>query len=221
MRTLLATIGMVAVAAATASAQSGSAVAQLVQDGASVSAYGSGPEGSYNLNAWATTRRGPDGMSEVYVYFNVGRRVGPESWESIWGSGYVPGSVLKVTGNSVQLQIADLTVVSGYFLMAQRCDMFNCYEVPLPDTFPVDVVFTPGGRYSEQRQGVTRRHTEFDWLANASVDVVEVGSSTQSNALVAGVFWTSQLESDFSYMSDGWIGQSRGTTITIERTSAR
>jgi hypothetical protein len=218
MRSLLAAIVTVGAIAGPASAQSTS-VKQFVQEGASVSAFGSDADGSYQFNAWATTRRGADGLSEAYVYFSLGARVGPDGWEYISGSGYVPGSALKVTGGAIRVELADLTRVPDYSLTAGRCDMFNCYEIPLPDTFPVDVVASPTGRHSEQRQGVMRRHSEFDWMANASVDVVEVGSSVTVTAAADGLLGPRQLRSSTSSMFDCWIGQSRGSTITIERTS--
>ena len=220
MRSVLGTIVLTTAIATTAGAQTTS-VNQLVHDGASVWAFGSDAEGSYNFNAWATTRRGLDGLSEAYVYFSLGRRVGPDSWESISGSGYVPGSALKATGGAIRVTIDDLTQVPDYSLVAGRCEMFNCYEIPVPETFPVDVVATPNGRHSEQRQGVVRRHSEFDWMFNASVDVVEVGSSSTATAVADGVLGTRQLRSFTSSMFDCTVGQSRGSTITIERTSAQ
>jgi hypothetical protein len=50
------------------------------------------------------------------------------------------------------------------------------------------------------------------------VDVVEVGSSTGS-AIAAGVLGARQLGSPGSYLFDSWIGQSRGATVTIARTT--
>jgi hypothetical protein len=220
MRTLVATIATLVAVGGTALGQTSSSVTHLVQDGASVNAFGSDPDGNFYVNAWATTRRGPDGMSEAYVYFNASRQVGPDGWEFVSGSGYVPGTALKVTGNGMKVEITDLTTVPGYFLSAGRCEMFGCYELPLPSSYPVDIVVMPDGRASEQRHGVTRRHNEFAWMA-ASVDVVEVGSSTSGSAVAAGRLGERQISTANSNMSGAWIAQSRGATITIERSSGQ
>ena len=221
MRTLLATLAATAALGGTALAQTGASVAQIVYDGASVSSYGSSPEGSFNFNAWSTTRRGPDGTVEAYVYFSLNRPAGSNSWISVSGSGYVPGDALKATGGRIHVEIADLVAVPDFFMTVVRCEMFTCYEEPPPDAFPVSLVFTPSGRVSEQRHGVTRRHSEFDWMANASVDVVEVGSSTAGTAVAAGRLGDRDIPLAGSYMLEAWIGQARGATITIERTWAR
>jgi hypothetical protein len=66
---------------------------------------------------------------------------------------------------------------------------------------------------------VTRRHSEFDWQSNASVDVVEVGTTVTTSAAVSGTLGVHRLPFENSYMSGGTMGSARGTTITIERTA--
>ncbi len=192
---------------------------KLVQSGASGWAYDSGPNGHYNLNVWQTSTRGADGTPQAYVYFSAGRQLGPDSWESVSGAGYVPDSAMKATGTGIRLELADLTTVPGYYLTVLHCDGFTCQETGYDGAFPVDVVFTRVAGFSEERTGVTRRHSEFDWQYNASVDVVEVGTTTTTSAAVSGMLGMHRLPFENSHMGGGTMGSARGTTITIERTA--
>jgi hypothetical protein len=189
-------------------------VQQIVQSGASGWSYGSGPDGSYNFSVWETTKRGTDGQAQAYTYFSVGRQLGSGTWESISGSGYIPASAVKATGTTLQVEVEDLSLLPDYYLTGMRCDMFSCVPIGIDGPFGVNVVFTKIPGNSEERSGVTRRHTEFDWMSGASVDIVEVGSSSTTWAAASGNLGMFPLQN--TYMSGATMGQARGTTITIE-----
>lgn len=200
-------------------AQSLTTPEKLVQSGASGWAYDSGPDGQYNLNVWQTSTRGADGTPQAYVYFSTVRQLGPDSWEWTYGVGYVPDSAMKATRNGIRLELADLTTVPGYYFTVLQCDGFTCQESAHDGAFPVDVVFTRVPGFSEERTGVTKRHSEFNWQFNASVDVIEVGTSTMTSAAVSGMLGRHRLPFENSHnMGGGTMGSARGTTITIQRT---
>jgi len=204
-------------AAVGSSLQAGSTtVQQIVQSGASGWSYGSGPDGSYNFNVWETTSRGADGQAQAYTYFSVGRQLGAGTWESISGSGYIPASAVKATGTTLHVEVEDLSSVPDYYLTGTRCEMFSCVPFEIDGPFGVDVAFAKVPGHSEERTGVTRRHTEFEWMSSASVDVVEVGSSSTTSAAASGSLGMFPLQN--TYMTGGTMGQARGTTITIQST---
>ena len=99
-----------------------------------------------------------------------------------------------------------------YFSVGRQLGSGTPFEIDGP--FGVDVAFTKVPGHSEERSGVTRRHTEFEWMSGASVDVVEVGSSSTTSAAASGSLGMFPLQN--SYMSGGTMGQARGTTITIQ-----
>lgn len=195
-------------------------VEQLVQSGATGWLVNSGSEEAINVNVFETTTRGPDGSALAYIDFNLWKRVGPDTYFSIFGSGYVPAASLKLTGSHLQFAVADLRVVPDYYLGATLCDMSGCAGTALPDTVPVDLVWDQVPGHSTEQNGITRRHIEHYWQAGASTDIVEVGKTSGWTAYASGVVGplSLPLQTQIVYAREGGVGFARGVTVTIQRT---